>query len=54
MLSTVVGDNTMQEMWLPLRRKQDYVALIIAASVGDGFAVAGVTEGPDLAGSEMS
>jgi hypothetical protein len=34
--------------------KQDYVALVVAASHGHGFAVAGVVEGPDLTGSEMS
>jgi hypothetical protein len=33
--------------------KQDYVALVVAASIGDGFAVTGVMEGPDLTGSEM-
>jgi len=39
---------------LLIRCKQDDVALVVAASVGDGFAVAGVMEGPDLTGSEMS
>jgi hypothetical protein len=27
--------------------------LVVAASIGDGFAVTGVMEGPDLTGSEM-
>jgi hypothetical protein len=43
-----------QQLWSLSGGKQDYVALVVASGVGDGFAITGVMKGPDLAGSEVS